>query len=260
MRYAWEMQEQYLDDFRVPRLFRPPLRALLHRMRRWDCSTAKRTDVFIANSATTAERIERIYGRKSVVVPPPVSARFFEHTCIPPLSGTKGFLAFGRLVPYKRFDLLINAANERGFDLTIAGTGQDERRLQSMAGQTVRFLGRVEEEDLPTFYHKYDALLFPQLEDAGIVPLEAQASGLPVIAYGKGGATETVVDGVTGVLFPEQTEESLLAAIDRFREIPFDRTKIRFHAERFSQTRFRDAITTVVEEAYERFRATGRAR
>ncbi len=246
MRYAWEMEAEYLEDFRIPRLLRGKVKNELRRLRRWDLSTAKRVDTFIANSQETQSRIERIYGRTSTVIPPSVDDRFFT----PALVSTderKEFLAIGRLVPYKRFDLLIELANARRLPLLIAGRGQEEQHLRAMAGPTIRFLGFVPDEDLPLLYAQAKALLFPPLEDAGIVPLEAQASGTPVIALGRGGARDTIVDGKTGIFFDDQTLPSLADAVDRFAALRFDPAAIRAHAKQFSSERFRRHMAEIVE-------------
>jgi len=253
MRYAWEMEETYLHDFRIPRLFRPRVRKMLSRLRRWDLTTAKRVDTFIANSTETQRRISRIYGRDSIVVHPPVHDRFLSAE-LQPASSRKSFLAVGRLVPYKRFDLLIEAANRLQLPLIVAGRGQEESRLRSLAGPTVTFAGFVPDKDLPRLYANARAVLFAPYEDAGIVPLEAQASGTPVIAFGKGGVLDTVKDGETGVLFPEQSVDSVEAAIRRFEFLTLDPQALRTHAKAFSTDRFRDRITSVVEETLARRR------
>ncbi len=254
MRYAWEMEEEYLRDFGIPRLLRPAVKRMLSRMRRWDLTTAKRVDVFLANSKTTQERIARIYASESIVIPPPVDDRFFGHplTTHYPIPNTQ-FLAIGRLVPYKRFDLLIALANELHLPLLIAGRGQDEARLKKLAGPTVTFLGFVPDEDLPALYAQAKALLFPQHEDAGIVPLEAQACGTPVIALNKGGALETILDGITGLFFAEQSTKSIRDALQRFDTMTWDRQKIRDHARQFSQTEFRRKMETMIAKEYENF-------
>lgn len=258
MRYAWEMEETYLHDFGVPGLLKTIIRKQLKKLRRWDLTTAQRVDLFIANSTTTQERIRRIYGRESIVVPPPVEERFFTAISyqLSALSddAPRYFLAVGRMVPYKRFDLLIELANELKLPLKIAGRGQDEARLKAMAGPTVEFLGYVPDDDLPGLYANAEALLFPQYEDAGIVLLEAQACGTPVIAYAAGGAMDAVDNHKTGVFFAQQTAHSLRAALEQFRAMSFDRAAIRAHAARFSQSAFRERFSAEVEGAYERFR------
>ncbi len=248
MRYAWEMEQEYLRDFHVPQWLRPRVRRLLQRLRVWDLTTANRVDVFIANSTETQTRIRNCYGRESVIIPPPVDPRFFTDELVP-ANERKGFLAFGRLVPYKRFDLLIETANRWQLPLTIAGTGQEEQRLRAMAGPTVTFLGFVPDTDLPALYGRAKAVLFPALEDAGIVPLEAQACGTPVLAYGRGGALDTIIDGKTGLLFSAQTPESICEAVRVFETQSFDATTIRQHAEQFSAPHFQSRIRAVVEHA-----------
>ncbi len=247
MRYAWEMEEDYLRDFGLSGFAASFARKQLKRLRRWDLSTAKRVDVFLANSSETQERIRRIYGRESIVIPPPVDDRFFAT----PLAADGGsyFLAVGRFVPYKRFDLLIDAANRSGFHLKIGGRGQDEKKLKKLAGPTVEFLGFVPDEKLPALYASARALMFPQLEDAGVVPIEAQASGTPVIALGKGGAVDSIRDGRTGLFFEEQTLEQLLSAVARFGAVSWDRSAIREHARDYSLHRFREKVTAEVERA-----------
>ncbi len=252
MRYAWEMESEYLRDFRVPKLLQKPIQKTLKKIRRWDVSTAKRVDQFIANSRETEERIERTYARNCIVLPPPVSDRYFAD----PLTQKKreGYLAVGRLVPYKRFDLLINVANRLQLPLTIVGRGQEEKRLRAMAGETVTFHGFVADADLPALYSNARAFLFPPHEDAGLVPLEAQACGTPVIAFGEGGALDTVRDGVTGLFFREQTEDALAAAIQNFEQQTFDRDAIREHARKFSSGQFREKLTSIVEETVRKVR------
>lgn len=254
IRYAWEMENEYLNDFRVPQCLRKTIKRQLSKIRRWDLTSAKRVDLYIANSSTTQERIKRIYNRESVVLPPPVDERFFgaAHDKQPT---TNYFLAVGRLVPYKRFDLLIQVANELQLPLKIAGTGQDEARLRKLAGPTIELLGFVEEGNLPQLYAHAEALLFPQYEDAGVVLLEAQASGTPVIAYNAGGAKDLVQEGTTGIFFDAQTPASLNNALDRFHKTHWHRDHIRTHAKQFSQSMFRKKLQGIIDDAYEKFRA-----
>lgn len=252
VRYAWEMEDEYLRDFRVPHFLQRRIRKELSKLRRWDLTSAKRVDVYIANSTTTQERIKRIYNRESVVIPPPVDERFFD-TERKKMKAESYFLAVGRLVPYKRFDLLIALANELKLPLKIAGRGQDETRLKKLAGPTVEFLGFVPEEDLPALYAQAEALFFPQYEDAGIVLLEAQASGIPVIAYNAGGATDMVQDGKTGVFFAEQTLESIRDALTRFKAHTWNHDAIRERCRAFSQTHFRKLLLAEIEKAYAAF-------
>ncbi len=253
MRYAWEMEDGYLSDFKVRGMLKWLARRELKKLRRFDLSTAKRVDHFIANSSETQERIRRIYGRESMVVYPPVDARFFDT----PLSATSNsdpyFLALGRLVPYKRFDLLIDLANQLRLPLKIAGTGDDFSRLRLLAGPTVELLGHVSDDALPALYSNATCLLFPQVEDAGIVPLEAQASGIPVIAYEKGGVRDVVVDGVTGLLVDDQTVEAFRAGIAKFQALAWDKERIRSHAKRFHIDVFTQRMKDEVMNAASRY-------
>ena len=260
MRYAWEMEEVYLDDFGVPRMLRPFVRRQLDKLRRWDLTTAQRVDLFLANSRTTQERIKRIYGRESIVIPPPVEDKFFDVTVRTAAPTSPYFLAVGRMVPYKRFDLLIEVANELKLPLTIVGRGQDEKRLRRLAGPTITFAGFVPAQELPALYANAEALLFPQYEDAGIVQLEAQACGTPVIAFNAGGAQDLTKPGMTSILFDAQTKESLTNAIETFRKLTWNRGTIRAFAENFSQKKFRERIKHEIDAAYEDFTTGNRDR
>jgi glycosyltransferase involved in cell wall biosynthesis len=263
MRYAWEMEDDYLRDFRVPKFLHRYIKRRLRDLRRWDLTTAKRVDLFFANSTTTQERISRIYARDSIVIPPPVADRFFqmplrqverhrsEYSSTRVLEYPSYFFAAGRFVPYKRFDLLIQLANELNLPLKIAGKGQETERLKAMAGPTVEFLGFVPDADLPKLFAEAEGFFFPQFEDAGITLLEAQACGTPAIAFHAGGARDAVIDGKTGVFFEEQNVESLKNAVERFRTIEWDRAAIREHAKPFSCHGFRERIRTEITKAYE---------
>lgn len=246
MRYAWEMEDEYLDDFNVPHFLRRMIKEKLKQIRKWDLTTAQRVDQFVANSTTVQERIKRIYNRDSVVIHPPVSDRFFE---VEPSrrdgSTAKSdpyYFTVGRHVPYKRTDLLIQAANAMKIPLKVGGSGKDFERLKAMAGPTVEMLGFVPDDDLPELYANAKAFLFAPFEDAGVVPLEAQACGTPVVAFGKGGVLDTVVDGETGVYFAEQTVDAVTDAIQRFEKMNFDAEVIREHAKKFSAERFREKM------------------
>ena len=248
MRYAWEMENQYLQDFRVPKFLQKKIRVRLKFLRRWDLATAKRVDLFIANSSETKLRIERIYGRTCAVLQPPVDDRFFEGSVT---DARTTFLTVGRLVPYKRFHLVIELANKLGLPLTVIGTGRESARLRAMAGPTITFAGYVSDAELPAYYRKAKAVFFPTHEDAGIVPLEAEASGAPVIAFGQGGARDTVIDGTTGLFFAEQTCAAMEQTFRRFDTMKFDHEAIRRHARSFSSTQFRERMKLLVQEAYE---------
>lgn len=253
MRYAWFMEDDYLRDFKIPRLLWPMVKRKLAGLRAWDLATSKRVDVFLANSETTAKRIKDVYGRESTVIHPPVDDRYFD---VPLRTANEApyFVAVGRLVPYKKFDLLIEAANAGKFRLKIAGSGQDGERLKKLAGPTVEFLGYVKDEDLPALYAGAEALLFPQEEDAGIVLLEAQACGTPVIAYKAGGAVDLTEEHVSAELFPEQTPASLMAAMAHFMARTWDRTTIRERVRECRRSTFERRVKDVVEGAAKAFK------
>lgn len=262
MRYAWEMENTYLDDFRIPKRLRPSIRRMLKRLRRWDMTTAKRVDQFLCNSSETKERIARIYNREAIVIPPPVDDVFFEEVRSKKQeirNGQEYYLALGRLVPYKKFDLLIETANALKLPLVIAGTGQEEKRLKKMAGPTVTFLGFVPDEEVPSLYAQAKAFLFPVHEDAGIAPREALAMGTPVIAYGHGGVLDAVTEDATGIFFKEQTLESLADAIERFGKQSWDRNAIRASAKGFTRQLFQNRIREEVGVAFEKYGRKGKA-
>ncbi len=249
MRYAWEMEEQYLHDFHIPKFLRKAVKKRLKYLRRWDLSTAKRTDVFLANSSATQERIKRTYNRDSIILHPPVSDRFYNIPFAKKNKDHTYFLAVGRLVPYKRFDLLVEAANKLQFSLKIVGTGQDASRLKKIAGPTVEFLGFVPDDKLAKLYRGAGALIFPQVEDAGVVPIEAQACGTPIVAFEEGGILDTVEENKTGIFFREQTVDSIKEALDVLDHATFDPNAIRAHAAQFSSKEFKRKLKEIV--AYE---------
>jgi glycosyltransferase involved in cell wall biosynthesis len=204
-----------------------------------------RVDHFIANSPVVAERIAKYYRRTSVVIPPPVEAsRFlFDPTTQP----EDYFLIVSRLLPYKRIDLAIQACNALQLPLLIGGSGRDEQRLKRMAGPTIRFMGRLSDDEVLHYYAHCRALILPGEEDFGITPLEAQASGRPVIAYGAGGALTSVVDGVTGKFIAAQTLESLSSTLVAFDEREYDPQAIRNHALEFDKPRFHRRVLQFIE-------------
>jgi glycosyltransferase involved in cell wall biosynthesis len=244
MRWCWNYDE-YVEREHLGKVSRNVLPFLITGMRLWDQASAMRVDDFIANSPIVAERIKKYYRRDAVVIPPPVEAERFLYN--PATQPEDYFLILSRLVPYKRVDLAIEACNALQLPLVIIGGGRDEERLQKMAGPTIRFLGRLPDEEVLHYYAHCRAFLFPGEEDFGIAPLEAQASGRPVIAYGAGGALASVIDGVTGLFFQEQTLESLTNVLASFDERMFDPEVIRNHALEFDKPRFKRRIQQFID-------------
>jgi glycosyltransferase involved in cell wall biosynthesis len=243
MRYAWDMYHEYRSS--VSRLKQLVMLPLLHYMRIWDQVSAQRVDAYVANSRFVASRIRKYYGRRSTVVHPPVAVDDF-------LVGAKSedfYLHVGQLVPYKKPDLLVEAFNETGARLIVIGEGEMLRRLKARARPNIEFLGRQSFEVIRDHYARCRALIFPGLEDFGIVPVEAMAAGKPVIAFAGGGALETVVDGVTGVFFSDQSARGIAGAVAIFeaRMGEFDSGRIREHAQAFSTQRFKAEFSAVVE-------------
>jgi glycosyltransferase involved in cell wall biosynthesis len=243
MRYAWE--ESFLEGEVGPttrRLIRP----LLSWLRRQDRKGSRGPDVFVANSRHVAARIERYYGRPAEVVHPPVDV---EHYLALKHAPQDFYLVFGRVVPYKRVDLAVAACAQLGRSLKVAGGGRALEAVRVLAGERTELLGRVSEDERDALLGGARALLFPGEEDFGIVPVEAQAAGVPVIAYGVGGAAESVLDGRTGVLFAEQTGDGLARAIERFEALALNDDDARENARRFGRERFRREIADVIERA-----------
>jgi len=231
MRYAWLFHREYLAH-PAKRLLAAPLLAAL---RRWDRRTARRVDRFVAISRHVQDRITRFYGRESDVVYPPVDTDFFTCSTAP----REDFdLVVSAMVPYKRVDLAIDAYNATGRALRIVGLGTESPALQARAGTHIDFLGWQSDEAIRDLYRRARMLIFPGEEDFGIVPLEAQACGCPVVAFRKGGALETVVDGQSGVFFDRQEPAALTAAIEACAATDWNREAIRSHAERFGIPHF----------------------
>jgi glycosyltransferase involved in cell wall biosynthesis len=245
MRYAWHMQNSYLDDngWRGPKKWLA--QRILARLRDWDRRTAEGVTHFIANSEVVRRRIRECYGRDAVVIHPPVDTNFY---CPADLPREDYYLILSAFAPYKRLDLAIDACRALGRRLVVIGSGQDENKLRRFASDTIQFLGWQPDEVLRDRLRRCAALLFPGEEDFGIVPVEAQACGTPVLAYGQGGATETVIPsprpGTTGVWFAEQTVDSLASAIVEFEQQRdgFNPQRLRAHALRFRAERFEEEL------------------
>jgi glycosyltransferase involved in cell wall biosynthesis len=249
MRYAWDLQHQYLREHGLQHGLKGLFtRALLHYLRLWDARTANCVDTYVCNSRFIARRVWKTYRRESQVIHPPVDTELFRPAEVPRAGY---YLTASRLVPYKRTRLIIEAfARLPERQLLIIGDGPELRRLQGLAPANVTLLGYLPNEQVREHMQRARAFIFAALEDFGIAPVEAQACGTPVIAYGRGGVTESVIDGRTGVLFPEQDADSLLAAIQQFelRESRFSAAAIRANALRFSAERFKAQFRACIEE------------
>lgn len=255
MRYVWDLYDEYFGQRAggFTRAVMPPVAVAL---RRWDRRTAAGVRHFVAISRFVADRIRRAWGRDSDVIYPPVdTARF---TALE--SEGEFYLVVSALAPYKRVDLAIEAASRLGRRLVVVGAGPEERRLRAMAGPTVEFLGSRSDEEVARLYARCRALIFPGLEDFGIVPLEAMASGRPVIAFGQGGVTETVIPPggagpPTGLFFESQTVDALVDALRRFEadRSCFDPKALRARAEAFDRPIFKERIAAYIERRWEEF-------
>lgn len=271
MRYMWDMFHHYFPKEKMgwaQNLLIPPLATYL---RGWDTASSARVDTFIAISHYVARRIKKYYHRDSVVIYPPVEGSYFAAAA----QREEGFfLTVSALVPYKRLDLAVEASNRLGFHLVIIGEGPELRNLKRIAGKKVEFLGWQPQEVLKDYYARCRAFIFPAEEDFGITPLEAMCSGKPVIAYERGGASETVIpvngvsaywpseDGPTGVFFPAQTPESLMEAVRLFEKVQnrFDPRVIRNHALRFDRPVFKAKIKAFLEEKVKEWGRPGSGR
>ncbi len=246
MRYIWDMYPSYRNGLGL--LQRAYLSRLSHRLRLWDVSSAARVDRFVANSRFVAARVRKYYRRGADVVHPPVDLDAYRTG--PSHDARSGYLFVSELVPYKRADAVIEAF--RGIDapLTVVGSGSELDRLRRNAPGNVTLRGRVPAEEMPGLYQNAKALIFPALEDFGIVPLEAMACGTPVLAYGKGGALDTVVPGVSGLLFGDQSPEAIRDAVHRFEQEPaaFTSATVADHAQNFAPSVFRQRFSAIVLE------------
>jgi glycosyltransferase involved in cell wall biosynthesis len=241
MRYAWTFFDEYFGDNALKAAVARPLLASL---RTWDRRTSNRVDRFVAISHHVRERIQRFYGREADIVYPPVDTE----RCTPGDRASADFdLVVSALVPYKRIDLAVDAYTRLGYPLRVVGIGSGLDSLRARAGGNITFLGWQSDDDVLELYRNCRQLVFPGEEDFGIVPLEVQACGRPVVAFGRGGALETVQAGESGVFFGEQTVEALLGAVETASQTAWDRDAIRSNAERFGVQNFIDGLATSIE-------------
>lgn len=249
MRYGWEFSHEYAGRMAGGGIKTKLVNYFLTFMRVWDNVSADRVDYFIANSENVARRIWKHYRREAVVIHPPVRCKLFNISDI----NEDYYLVVSRLQEYKKIDLAIEAFNRLGKPLMVIGDGPDREKLEKMANSNIKFLGRVSDDVIKEHYAKCKGFIFPGEEDFGITPLEAMASGRPVLAYGRGGALETVIDGKTGVFFKEQTVESLIDGVNKLENIKFNKNEIRKHAEKFDEEIFKEKIGRYVKSKYTEF-------
>lgn len=256
MRYAWSLFREYQSEWGL--IGRAVMSVVMHYLRIWDYAAASRVDFFVANSETVRQRIRKYYGRDSYVIYPPCDVERFS------LEDSDGdyYLFVGRLVSYKRADLAVRVFSNNKKRLVVAGDGPQLSQLKSIAAKNVEFPGFVEDSELVTLYSGCKALIFPGEEDFGLVCVEAQASGKPVIAFRRGGATETVVHGKTGILFESQTPEALDLAIEEFERDSgsFDPSAIRDQALYFNKENFVRNFKSFIESSLDRFEELKRGR
>jgi glycosyltransferase involved in cell wall biosynthesis len=247
MRYVWEMYDEYFGKEKAGILTRLAMSYFVSGLRRWDVNSSSRVDYFIANSYNVAKRIKEYYNRASDVIYPPVDTSLFS------LNESKGsyYLIVSALVPYKKVEIAVQAFNQTGKELLIVGSGPESKRLQSMAKRNIKFLGWRNDAELSQLYGGCRALIFPGVEDFGIVPLEAMSSGKPVIAFGQGGALETVATeagNTTGIFFSKQTASCINEAIEDSEKINYNPDIIRKHALTFDRSIFKERIKSFIDE------------
>jgi len=250
MRYAWGFHGEYFGHW-AP-MIKVIIHSILGRLRKWDIESCRRVDFFLAISQNIAQKIRSVYGREvSQVIYPPVDTTFYTPLGI--CQPRDYFLIVSALVPYKRINLAVEAFNRLGWPLVIIGEGPERRRLEKLARSNVKFLGWQSKEILRQYYNDARALVFPGEEDFGIVPLEAQAMGCPVVAYGKGGVKEAVVEGKTGIFFEQLETESLIEAVKKFQNFDFDPAFLREHALKFDRKihleKLKNSILNIYQES-----------
>ena len=243
-RFLWDDSHRYIDEFRYPWPVKKLVPFFITYLRLWDKEAALRVDKFVGISNFVKARIKKYYNRDAEIIYPPVETRKYH------ISKQIGdyFLMVGRLVPYKRFDLAVRVFSAMGKSLKIIGDGPERKRLEKLAGPTVEFLGLVSDYKMPEIYAHAQAVIFPQEEDFGIVPLESMSSGRPVIAYRGGGALETIEEGKTGVFFDDQTEIALAQAVGEYYQRRWEPELIREHALRFDKNVFKTRILDLIEQ------------
>jgi len=265
MRYIWDLYSLYFGKTRAGVITRLATSLVLNYLRKWDMASSNRVNKFVAISKYIAERIKKNYGRDSDLIYPPVDCSYFK----PGFANDGFYLMVSPLAPNKRVDIAVEAFNSNGLPLIVIGSGQEEKKLEKMAGGNIKLMGWQSDEVVREYYVNCKALIFPGVEDFGIVPLEAQACGKPVIAFGDGGALETIIpldkeagkrdeqlNNATGLFFYEQTAESLAQAVVRFEAVQgqFNEQEIRKNAESFDRAIFKNEFKKYIEKEYKEFR------
>ena len=250
MRYVWDRSHDYFKNQNgITRYF---VKRMIHKLKIWDHSTSSRVDQFIANSTFVSRRIMKYYRRDSIVLPPPVNTKLFK----PAKIIGDYYLWLGRFVPYKRPDIAVDAFNKSGKKLIMAGgIGEETKLIKEKAKGNITIMGYQSFEAIQKLLSECKALIFPGIEDAGIIPVEAMASGRPVIAFNKGGVQSTIIDGKTGILFNEQTPEALISAVEHYEKIEnsFDPEMLVIHAKQYDKINFIDKLGKIINEELKSF-------
>jgi len=242
MRYVWDLYDDYFGKGKANIFVRGGMRIFRGYLQKWDVESSKNVSFFIANSENVKNRIKKYYDRDAYVIYPPVDVSGF-----PEKRKEDFYLVVSALVPYKKVDIVIEAFNELKLPLKIIGSGPEEKKLENIAKENIEFLGWVDSLKLKEYYTKAKAFIFPQLEDFGITAVESQAAGTPVIAYGEGGAKETVINGKTGLFFYFQTSYEIIKAVKKFEKMSFDIKELKKNANRFSKENFVDNFKNFIE-------------
>ncbi len=246
MRYAWDDCQKYTRDFYFPGFIKSIIPFAMNYIRLWDKVSADRVDVFVANSNFVANRIKKYYRKDSIVVHPPVDTKRFSP--VEKESRSKPyFLMVGRLIAYKRHDITIKAFNELGITLKIIGRGPELKRLKKIAGRSIEFLGRVDDEELKKYYRQCQGVIFPQEEDFGIVAMEALSCGKPLVAFLGGDIPEHMEDQTMGVFFQEQTSQAIAQAVRKFNTLTFDSQYISAKVQKFNREIFKEKMKDIIE-------------
>ncbi|MEX0934351.1 MAG: glycosyltransferase [Candidatus Saccharimonadales bacterium] len=245
MRFAWDYWPDYLYEQNVGFIRKAAIILMVKWLRWWDIRGVKRVDAFIANSKTVQQRILKYYQKESTVINPPTKVKTLQ------AQEQDYYITLGMLTPYKKIDLAIEAFNQSGRKLKVLADGPDRPRLEAIAEDNIEFTGFVSSQEKDNIVASAKGLIFPNIEDFGIAPIDAMAAGTPVIAYGRGGVTETVIEGETGIFFHEQTPTAINQAIDRLETMSFDVTKLHQRAREFSIDKFHQSIKGFVDRKYE---------